>query len=177
MVPDDKLIYTIGDAARLVDVKPYVLRYWETEFPQLRPEKSITGQRCYRKKDLRIAQTIKRLLHDEKFTIAGALQKLDELGEDGLDQITLFGPAGRLSGPADEALDAPGVPAGRLRGDEVEVDPMAQALMHEPQVPPASTPTRRVEDRNPRPSASDPNPSQTFKALLADCLRILQKYE
>ncbi len=111
MVPEEKLIYTIGDAARLIDVKPYVLRYWETEFHRLNPEKSVTGQRCYRAKDLRTALTIKRLLHAEKFTIAGAKQKLEELGEDGLDQLNIFGAAAPNPGPSESLVPEPVVQA------------------------------------------------------------------
>lgn len=90
-MPDEqKLFYTIGEVAQTVNVKPYVLRYWETEFKKLDPQKSPTGQRTYRKKDIEIALTIKRLLYDEKYTIAGAIQKLEELEKEGLDQIDMF---------------------------------------------------------------------------------------
>jgi len=90
MADEQKLFYTIGEVAQMVNVKPYVLRYWETEFKKLDPQKSQTGQRTYRKKDIEIALTIKRLLYDEKYTIAGAVQKLEELEKEGLDQINMF---------------------------------------------------------------------------------------
>jgi DNA-binding transcriptional MerR regulator len=90
MASDEKLFYTIGEVSKLADVKPYVLRYWETEFKLLNPQKSVTGQRTYRKKDIQVALTIKRLLYDQKFTIAGAVKKLEELEKEGLDQIDLF---------------------------------------------------------------------------------------
>ena len=70
----DKLYFRIGDVAKLCSVEPYVLRFWESEFSQLRPNKSGTGQRLYRKRDVEIALRIKRLLHDEGYTIAGARQ-------------------------------------------------------------------------------------------------------
>lgn len=79
MAEEEKLFYTIGEVAQIIDVKPYVLRYWETEFRKLNPQKSVTGQRAYRARDVQIASTIKRLLYGEKFTIAGAVQKLQEL--------------------------------------------------------------------------------------------------
>ncbi len=82
---EEKLFYTIGEASKYVDVKPYVLRYWETEFRKLNPQKSVTGQRTYRKKDIQMALTIRRLLYEEKYTIAGAIQKLEELEKEGLD--------------------------------------------------------------------------------------------
>ncbi len=86
----DKLFYTIGEVSKIVDVKPYVLRYWETEFKLLNPQKSVTGQRTYRKKDIQVALTIKKLLYDQKFTIAGAAEKLEELEKVGLDQTDMF---------------------------------------------------------------------------------------
>jgi DNA-binding transcriptional MerR regulator len=72
----DKLYFRIGDVAKLCDVEPYVLRFWESEFTQLRPNKSGTGQRLYRKRDVEMALRIKRLLYDEGYTIAGARQFL-----------------------------------------------------------------------------------------------------
>ena len=81
MTEDEKLFYTIGEVAQKLNVKPYVLRYWESEFRKLNPQKSVTGQRAYRVRDIRVALTIHRLLYHDKFTIAGARQKLDELDE------------------------------------------------------------------------------------------------
>ena len=71
-VVPDKLYFRIGDVAKLCQVPTYVLRFWQTEFPQLRPGKSGTGQRLYRKRDVEMALRIKRLLHEEGYTIAGA---------------------------------------------------------------------------------------------------------
>ncbi len=68
----DKLYFRIGEAARLCRVPAYVLRFWQTEFPQLRPGKSGTGQRLYRRRDVEMALRIKSLLHEEGYTIAGA---------------------------------------------------------------------------------------------------------
>src|ERR1700756_2150111 len=70
----DKLYFRIGDVAKLCGVEAYVLRFWETEFPQLKPNKSGTGQRLYRKRDVELALRIKRLLYSEGYTIAGARQ-------------------------------------------------------------------------------------------------------
>lgn len=70
----DKLYFRIGEVARLCGVEAYVLRFWETEFSQLRPNKSGTGQRLYRKRDVELALRIKRLLYAEGYTIAGARQ-------------------------------------------------------------------------------------------------------
>jgi DNA-binding transcriptional MerR regulator len=71
----DRLYFRIGDVAKLCGVETYVLRFWETEFPQLKPGKSGTGQRLYRKRDVEWAIRIKQMLHDEGFTIAGARQQ------------------------------------------------------------------------------------------------------
>jgi DNA-binding transcriptional MerR regulator len=70
----DKLYFRIGEVASLCDVPTYVLRFWETEFPQLRPNKGGTGQRLYRRRDVEMALRIKRLLYDEGYTIPGARQ-------------------------------------------------------------------------------------------------------
>jgi DNA-binding transcriptional MerR regulator len=72
----DKLYFRIGEVARLCSVAPYVLRFWETEFTQLKPNKSGTGQRLYRRRDVEMALRVKRLLYDEGYTIAGAREKL-----------------------------------------------------------------------------------------------------
>ena len=70
----DKLYFRIGDVARLCEVPAYVLRFWETEFPQLKPTKGGTGQRLYRKRDVEMALRIKSLLYDLRYTIPGARQ-------------------------------------------------------------------------------------------------------
>ena len=72
----DKLYFRIGEAARLCGVEAYVLRFWEKEFPQLRPTKGGTGQRLYRRRDVELALRIKQLVHREGYTIAGARQQL-----------------------------------------------------------------------------------------------------
>jgi len=70
----DKLYFRIGDVAKLCDVPAYVLRFWETEFPQLKPNKGGTGQRLYRKRDVEMALRVKSLLYDQGYTIPGARQ-------------------------------------------------------------------------------------------------------
>ncbi len=72
----DKLFFRIGEVSQLVGVEPYVLRYWESEFPALSPKKSSTGQRMFRRKDVELLLNIKHLLYDEKFTIEGARKAL-----------------------------------------------------------------------------------------------------
>jgi DNA-binding transcriptional MerR regulator len=75
MIPD-KLYFRIGEVSRLCGLPSYVLRFWETEFNQLKPSKSGTGQRMYRKIDVENVLRIKKLLYDQGFTIAGARQQL-----------------------------------------------------------------------------------------------------
>ena len=74
----DKLYFRIGDVSRLAGVKPYVLRYWETEFPAIDPKKSGTGQRLYRRKDVELVLEIKHLLYEKRFTIEGARKALED---------------------------------------------------------------------------------------------------
>src|SRR5690348_11126197 len=75
LIPE-KLYFRIGEVARLCHLPAYVLRFWETEFPQLKPGKSNTGQRMYRRRDVENVIRIKKLLYDDGFTIAGARQQL-----------------------------------------------------------------------------------------------------
>src|SRR6266852_4055919 len=79
-VATEKKLYRIGEVSRLADLKPFVLRYWETEFPMLEPVKSSSGHRLYRQEDVDMVFRIKRLLYDEGFTIAGARRFLREHG-------------------------------------------------------------------------------------------------
>jgi DNA-binding transcriptional MerR regulator len=78
LVIPDKLYFRIGEVARLCRLPAYVLRFWETEFPQLKPVKSSTGQRMYRKRDVESVVRIKKLLYEDGFTIAGARGQLRE---------------------------------------------------------------------------------------------------
>lgn len=71
----DKTYFKIGEVARLADIKTSVLRYWETEFPFLSPEKSSAGQRLYTRQDIEMVQQIKQLLYHEKYTIEGVRKK------------------------------------------------------------------------------------------------------
>jgi DNA-binding transcriptional MerR regulator len=75
LIPD-KLHFRIGEVATLCQLPAYVLRFWESEFPQLRPVKSSTGQRMYRKRDVESVMRIKQLLYEQGFTISGARQQL-----------------------------------------------------------------------------------------------------
>lgn len=76
----DKLFFKIGEVADIVGVKPHVLRYWETEFPALKPMKTRGSHRVYRRRDVELAMLIRQLLHDEGFTIPGARKQLKKQG-------------------------------------------------------------------------------------------------
>ena len=73
-----KKYYAIGEVSKLTEVKPHILRYWEDEFPLLRPKKNRAGNRAYRTHDLKVVFLIKRLLREDHYTAEAALQKLKE---------------------------------------------------------------------------------------------------
>ncbi len=81
-MPIQKLYYSISDVSQVTDVKQHVLRYWESEFPELKPTKNRAGNRTFKSRDVKIIFLIKRLLYQEKFTIEGAKNKLRELIQD-----------------------------------------------------------------------------------------------
>ncbi len=82
-----KLYYRIGEVSQITGVKPYVLRYWESEFRLMAPQKSRSKQRLYRQRDIETILHIKRLLYEERYTIAGARKRLRELGAAGLRDV------------------------------------------------------------------------------------------
>jgi DNA-binding transcriptional MerR regulator len=88
LIPD-KLYFRIGEVASLCRLPAYVLRFWETEFPQLKPVKSSTGQRMYRKRDVESVVRIKKLLYEDGFTIAGARLQLREENKSERNQTAL----------------------------------------------------------------------------------------
>jgi DNA-binding transcriptional MerR regulator len=105
-----KLYYRIGEACRAVDIQPYVLRYWETEFDALAPGKSKSGQRVYTEEELGVIRRIKELLYEEGYTIAGAKKRLQAELEDG-----------RSFAPPEGELFTPEEGGGESGGDEVPV--------------------------------------------------------
>lgn len=85
-----KLFYKIGEVCKICGLRPHVLRYWENEFTVLSPSKNKSGQRIYRWKDLELIETIKKLLYQEGYTIAGAEKKLLENGAPPGEDLPLF---------------------------------------------------------------------------------------
>ncbi len=86
----DKLYFRIGEVAELAELPAYVLRFWETEFPNLKPTKSGTGQRMYRRRDVENILLVKKLLYEEGYTIAGARDRLKQEQKPKKAQATLF---------------------------------------------------------------------------------------
>ncbi len=79
----NKLFYRIGEVCKIFDLEPHVLRYWESEFPSLSPQKNRAGQRIYRQRDLELIELIRELLYEQGFTIAGAQKRLQGPGGSG----------------------------------------------------------------------------------------------
>jgi DNA-binding transcriptional MerR regulator len=102
----NKLFFKIGEVCEITDTQPYVLRYWESEFPALAPAKNSSGQRIYRRKDIETVLRIKQLLYEEGFTIAGAKKRLEA---EMTGRATT--PSSMASDPAVEAAGAPPAPA------------------------------------------------------------------
>ena len=78
-IPEGKRYFRIGEVSRIIGVEPYVLRFWESEFPQIRPARADSKQRTYQKKDLELIKEIKHLLYEEKLTLEGARKRLKKL--------------------------------------------------------------------------------------------------
>ncbi len=108
----DKLYYRIGEVARLCGVETYVLRFWETEFPQLKPNKSGAGQRLYRRREVELARRIRDLLYQDGYTIPGARQAILEGGRDA------SGASRKVGASKGDAAHLPLVRAGLKTGPE-----------------------------------------------------------
>ncbi len=128
VVIPEKIYFKIGEVCELLDVQAHVLRYWETEFPMLSPQKNKSGQRSYRRRDVEMALRIKQLLYKEMFTIAGARKKLQSESRDG----SRSKPAEATIAPHRDGNIAPTLfdayddgetssePSGRISGDQKE---------------------------------------------------------
>ncbi|MBI4463420.1 MAG: MerR family transcriptional regulator [Acidobacteria bacterium] len=113
----DKLYFPIREAARIIGVEPYVLRFWEKEFPMFRPTKQGAGHRRYRRKDLEMALTIKKLLYEQGFTIAGARNQLQKAGQ---ANRSTSAPAKQVQSKL-PLRDEAGTLLGRIRGELNEI--------------------------------------------------------
>lgn len=88
-ISQSKVYYSISEVSKLLDIKPYVLRFWETEFPVLRPRTMRGGRRAYRKDDIKIVMMIQHLLYNERYTIEGAKKKLKEMNKNEIFQLEI----------------------------------------------------------------------------------------
>jgi DNA-binding transcriptional MerR regulator len=89
----DKMFFKIGEVSKLSGIKPYILRYWESEFKLIKPQKSKTGQRVYRHQDIQIILRLKELLYEERYTIEGAKKKItQEIKKNGSKKLSLVQP-------------------------------------------------------------------------------------
>ena len=111
----DRLYFKIGDVARICGIETYVLRFWETQFPQLKPNKSGTGQRLYRRRDVELALEIKRLVHAEGYTLSGARQALEQVQRRRLPQPVQSMPQPVPAGNAESVAAAIGQARAELR--------------------------------------------------------------
>ena len=125
----DRLYFKIGDVARICAVETYVLRFWETQFPQLKPNKSGTGQRLYRRGDVELALEIKRLVHAEGYTLSGARQALEQFRRQRKPQPGLPLAAGDSS----KSLGAVAAAVGRARVELREIAGMLSSPVAKPQ--------------------------------------------
>ena len=85
----NKLYFRIGEVSKLIGVEPYVLRYWESEFPDIKPSKSKSGQRLYKRRDVEMLLKIKELLYEERYTINGARKRLKDVGKGDEKEVSL----------------------------------------------------------------------------------------
>jgi DNA-binding transcriptional MerR regulator len=121
----EKIYFKIGEVCDLVGVQPHVLRYWETEFPMLSPQKNRSGQRSYRRRDVEMALRIKELLYDEMFTIAGAKKKLVSESREGV-KLKVVHPEPRVAHQPGHD-DAPSLFEDDLELDEIADEPEMRA--------------------------------------------------
>jgi len=140
----DRLYFKIGDVARLCGVETYVLRFWESQFPQLKPNKSGTGQRLYRRRDVEMALEIKRLVHAEGYTLAGARAALEQKQRRQSPSPDLRdGPQANLPLGQKMRLDAVAAAIGRARAELREI----AGLLGSPVQPPARRQSRLASIR------------------------------
>ena len=125
-----KSLFRIGEVGRLTSTKPFVLRYWETEFPMLQPVKSPKGHRLYRREDIDTVFTIKRLLYNEGFTIAGARR---HLRDQAVGTMGTNGANGANGGALAEAVDAGAEGNGAETAPQSTLQATQQAGPHSPQ--------------------------------------------
>jgi DNA-binding transcriptional MerR regulator len=151
-----RLYYKIGEACKALGIQPYVLRYWETEFPALAPSKSRSGQRVYSEKELEVIRRIKELLYEEGYTIAGAKKKLE---------------AELASGSLGEAEET----EAREADDDTDAPPMAAPPPALPEDPVTAEPAAAAKRSEPHSSALDTDSAERIQTLLSGIEEALQE--
>jgi DNA-binding transcriptional MerR regulator len=155
----DRLYFKIGDVARICGVETYVLRFWESQFPQLKPNKSGTGQRLYRRRDVELALRIKTLVHIEGYTLAGARQALQQ--PQAQLSVPLPQPEPQQDSPSSSqllAIDSGQAPSGQTHDKIASTIAQARAELREIAsllASPAPQPPRRRSRLATMPSTSD----------------------
>ena len=125
----DRLYFKIGDVARICELETYVLRFWETQFPQLKPNKSGTGQRLYRRRDVEKILEIKRLVHAEGYTLSGARQALELVHRRPNPQ----GDLALENGASGQSVDSVAAAIGRARAELREIAGLLGSPVQRPQ--------------------------------------------
>ena len=154
VVIPEKIYFKIGEVCDLVGVQAHVLRYWETEFPMLSPQKNKSGQRSYRRRDVEIALRIKQLLYVEMFTIAGAKKKLQSESRGGAK------PKAAAPAPSSEPVVRSSIEAPTLFDTGFEVDEVPQ---------PVAEASNAV---SPAPTAYNPDQRDALKTVAAHLLEL-----
>jgi DNA-binding transcriptional MerR regulator len=165
--------YKIGDVCRIADVQPYVLRYWESEFPALAPDRALTGPRTYSLAELRIIEQIKKLLYDEGYTIAGAKKKLEaEPGGKAAGAPPLEPP--KTTKPEPTPPREKSASAARPRGAKPPPEPPSLPLGETAPAPVVTAPIATTKAGEGAPPGGDPRVPKTV-AELKEILRILSR--
>lgn len=167
VVIPEKIFFKIGEVCELVGVQAHVLRYWETEFPMLSPQKNKSGQRSYRRRDVEVALRIKTLLYDEMFTIAGARKKLQtEQRSGGANKVK---PAAEKPAPAPAVENSRKVEAPTLFDNLVEPQPPRMETVRS--IPPV---VARQSEQSPELSGNERDAIKTIAAHLLELREMLK---
>jgi DNA-binding transcriptional MerR regulator len=163
----EKLFFRIGEVCDLIKVQPHVLRYWETEFPMLAPQKNPAGQRLYRRKDVEVVLRIRNLLYEEKFTIAGAKKKL-------LDEQHRGGSRIKPEPPEVKVADARPAEIGTSEPYLPELEPRIVARPSEPAAAVPVQPVSAIREQSPALTAQARRALRHVKRELEELLTLLQ---
>jgi DNA-binding transcriptional MerR regulator len=175
----EKLFFRIGEVCELIKVQPHVLRYWETEFPMLAPQKNRAGQRVYRRKDVEMVLRIRDLLYEEKFTIAGAKKRLAEESRGGSVKAKPAAPQ-QDTPPVRQETQRASTPA-RTHVEKAAPEPASETQPSAPRdAQPAASPpdepgsTALLPGLHPTASRSSEKPAPSGASLSPNARRVLR---